>query len=141
SAGGISVLELMLAPDARGLFQRAIAESSFGRLTPTPMADAQASGLKAAQGAGVNGDDAAAAAALRKLPLSAVPYTGPFTSRAGPILDGRYVQSGIAEGFAAGKEAKVPLLIGGNSYEASLFRPTPAAVDAIPADRKAAAMA
>lgn len=141
SAGGISVLELMLAPDARGLFQKAIAESSFGRLEPTSMKDAQAAGLTAAKAAGVSGEDAAAAAALRKLPLSAMPYTGPFTSRAGPILDGRYVQSGIAEGFAAGKQAKVPLLIGGNSNEASLFRPQATALDAIPEARKAAAMA
>ena len=141
SAGGISVLQLMLAPDARGLFQKAIGESSFGRLEPTSMADAQAAGVKAAALAGVTGTDAAAAAALRKAPLSAMPYSGPFTSRAGPILDGRYVQSGIAEGFAAGKEAKVPLLIGGNSNEASLFRPQAAALDAIPETRKAAAMA
>jgi para-nitrobenzyl esterase len=141
SAGGISVLELMLAPDARGLFQKAIGESSFGRLEPTSMADAQAAGLKAARTAGVSGEDAAAAAALRKLPLSAMPYTGPFTSRAGPILDGKYVQSGIAEGFANGKQAKVPLLIGGNSNEASLFRPQAAALDAVPAARKGAAMA
>ncbi len=141
SAGGISVLELMLAPDARGLFQKAIGESSFGRLEPTSMADAQAAGVKAASGAGVNGTDADAAAALRKLPLSAMPYSGPFTSRAGPILDGRYVQSGIAEGFVAGKQAKVPLMIGGNSNEASLFRPQASALDAIAADKKAAAMA
>jgi len=141
SAGGISVLELMLAPDARGLFQKAIGESSFGRLEPTSMDDAQAAGVKAAALAGVTGEDAAAAAALRKAPLSAMPYSGPFTSRAGPILDGRYVQSGIAEGFAAGKAAKVPLLIGGNSNEASLFRPQAAALDAIPAAQKAAAMA
>ena len=141
SAGGISILELMLAPDARGLFQKAIAESSFGRLEPTPMAVAMERGAKAAQAAGVTGDDAAAAAALRKLALSAMPYTEPFTARAGPILDGRYVLSGIEEGFAAGKAATVPLLIGGNSYDASLFRPTAAAVDALPADRKAAAMA
>ena len=141
SAGGISVLELMLAPDARGLFQKAIGESSFGRLEPTSMADAQAAGVKAAALAGVTGEDAAAAAALRKAPLSAMPYSGPFTSRAGPILDGRYVQGGIAEGFAAGKQAKVPLMIGGNSNEASLFRPQAAALDAIPADRKAAALA
>ncbi|WP_372786661.1 carboxylesterase/lipase family protein [Phenylobacterium sp.] len=141
SAGGISVLELMLAPDARGFFQKAIGESSFGRLEPTAMADAQAAGLTAAATAGVSGEDAAAAAALRKVALSAMPYTGPFTSRAGPILDGRYVQSGIYEGFAAGKQAKVPLLIGGNSNEASLFRPKAEAVDAIPAERKAAAIA
>lgn len=141
SAGGISVLYLMLAPDARGLFQKAIGESSFGRLEPTPLKTAEASGAEAAAKAGVTGDDAAAAAALRKLPLSAMPYTGPFTSRAGPIVDGRYVQSGIAEGFAAGKQARIPLLIGGNSNEASLFRPQPAALDAIPEARKAAALA
>ena len=105
------------------------------------MADAQAAGLKAATQAGVTGEEAASAAALRKVSLSAMPYSGPFTSRAGPILDGRYVQSGIAEGFAAGKQAKVPLMIGGNSNEASLFRPQAAAVDAIAAGRKAAAMA
>ena len=141
SAGGISVLYLMLAPDARGLFQKAIGESSFGRLEPTPLKAAEASGAEAAAKAGVTGDDAATAAALRKLPLSAMPYTGPFTSRAGPIVDGRYVQTGIAQGFAAGKQAKIPLLIGGNSNEASLFRPQPAALDAIPEARKAAAMA
>src|SRR3569623_1673141 len=105
------------------------------------MAAAQAAAVKAAEKAGVSGTDAAAAAALRKVPLSAMPYTEPFTSRAGPILDGSYVQSGIAEGFAAGKEAKVPLLIGGNSNEASLFRPLATALDAIPEARKAAAMA
>ena len=141
SAGGISVLYLMLAPDARGLFQKAIGESSFGRLEPTPLKAAEASGAEAATKAGVTGDDAAAAAALRKVPLSAMPYTGPFTSRAGPILDGRYVQGGIAQGFAAGRQAKIPLLIGGNSNEASLFRPQAAQLDAIPAARKDAAMA
>jgi para-nitrobenzyl esterase len=140
SAGGISVLYLMLAPDARGLFQKAIGESSFGRMEPTPLKAAEASGAEAAAKAGVTGDDAAAAAALRKLPLSAMPYTGPFTSRAGPILDGRYVQTGISQGFAAGKQARVPLLIGGNSNEASLFRPQVAQLDAIPAARKDAAL-
>ena len=141
SAGGISVLLLMLAPDARGTFQKAIGESSFGRLEPTSMADAQAAGMKAAAQAGVTGQDAQAATALRKTPLSAMPYSGPFTSRAGPILDGRYVQGGIAEGFAAGKAAKVPLIIGGNSNEASLFRPQPAQLDALPEAQKSAVMA
>ena len=140
SAGGISVLYLMLAPDARGLFQKAIGQSSFGRMEPTPLKAAEASGADAAVKAGISGDDAAAAAALRKVPLSAMPYTGPFTSRAGPILDGRYVRSGIAQGFAGGKQAKIPLLIGGNSNEASLFRPQVAQLDAIPAARKDAAM-
>ncbi|HVI33350.1 carboxylesterase/lipase family protein [Phenylobacterium sp.] len=132
SAGAISVLYLMLAPDSRGLFHKAIGESSFARHQPVALKAAEESGLKAAQAAGVQGDDAAAAAALRKLPLSALPYSGPFTSRAQPIADGRYITSGIAEGFAAGWQAKVPLILGGNSNEASLFRPQPAQLDLVP---------
>src|SRR5690606_22953473 len=101
SAGGISVLYLMLSPEAKGLFSKAIAESSFGRLEPTTLAEAEARGVKAAEAAGVSGEDAAAAAALRKLPLTAMPFTGPFVGRAGPIADGTYIKGGIAEGFAA----------------------------------------
>ena len=140
SAGGISVLYLMLAPQAQGTFQKAIAESSFGRLAPTPLKTAEAAGLKAAEAAGVTGEDAAAAAALRKVPLSAMPYTGGLLGRAGPILDGAYITGGIAQGFAAGKAAKLPLMIGGNSNEASLFRPQPAQLDAMPEAQKAAVL-
>lgn len=132
SAGAISVLYLMLAPDARGLFHKAIGQSSFARHQPVALRAAEESGLKAARAAGVEGQDAAAAAALRKLPLSALPYSGPFTSRAQPIADGRYIATGIAEGFAAGRQTKVPLIIGGNSNEASLFRPQPAQLDLVP---------
>jgi len=133
SAGGISVLYLMLTPDSKGLFQKAIGESSFPRHTPFPLAKAEADGVKAAKAAGIDGTDAAAAAALRKLPLSQLPYAGGFTERAQPILDGKLITSGITQGFAAGRQAKVPLMIGGNSNEASLFKPQPAQLDAIPA--------
>lgn len=137
SAGGISVLYLMLAPQAKGLFSKVVAESSFGRFEPKPLAEAEAQGVEAAKAAGVTGDDAAAAAALRKLPLSAMPYSGSFVGRAGPIADGTYITGGIAEGFAAGAEAKVPLMIGGNSNEASLVRPQAAQFDALPAPLQA----
>jgi para-nitrobenzyl esterase len=140
SAGGISVLYLMLSQDAQGLFQKVIGESSFGRHTPTLLQTAEEAGLKAAQAAGVQGDDAAAAAALRKLPLSAMPYTGGLIGRAGPILDGKYITAGIAQGFAAGRESKVPLMLGGNSNEASLVRPQPAQLDALPAPVQAVVM-
>ncbi|HEV2530195.1 carboxylesterase/lipase family protein [Phenylobacterium sp.] len=138
SAGGISVLYLMLAPEARGLFQKAIGESSFPRHTPYDLAKADAMGLAAAKAAGVEGTDAATAAALRALPLSKLPYSGGFTERAQPILDGKLIVSGITQGFAAGRQAKVPLLFGGNSNEASLFRPTAAQLDAMPAAAQAA---
>ena len=140
SAGGISVLYLMLSPDAKGLFSKVIGESSFGRYMPMLLKDAEAVGAKVAEGAGVDGDDAAAAAALRKLPLTAIAPTGGLSNpgRPGPILDGRYITSGIAQRFAAGRQAKVPLMLGGNSNEASLFRPQPAMLDLLPEDRRAA---
>lgn len=138
SAGGISVLYLMLSPDAKGLFSKVIGESSFARHVPTPLKTAEAAGLKAANDAGVQGEDATAAAALRKVPLTAMPYSGGLVGRAGPILDGKLITAGLAQGFAAGRQAKVPLMLGGNSNEASLVRPQPAQLDAIPAPQKAA---
>lgn len=140
SAGGISVLYLMLYPEAKGLFHKAIGQSAFARHNPTPLKTAEAAGLKAAEAAGVAGDGPEAAAALRKVPLSAMPYSGSFVGRAGPILDGAWISSGIAQSFAAGRQAKVPLMIGGNSNEASLVRPQPAQLDALPEDRKAAVL-
>jgi para-nitrobenzyl esterase len=137
SAGGISVLYLMLTPEAKGLFQKAIGESSFPRHMPFTLAKAEADGVKAAKAAGIEGTDAAAAAALRKLPLSQLPYAGGFTERAQPILDNKLIASGITQGFAAGRQAKVPLIVGGNSNEASLFKPQAAQLDAVPAPAQA----
>lgn len=137
SAGGISVLYLMLSPQAKGLFHKAVGQSAFARHNPTPLKTAEDAGRKAAEAAGVAGDGPEAAAALRKLPLTAMPYSGGFVGRAGPILDGTWITSGVAQGFAAGRQAKVPLMIGGNSNEASLVRPQPAQLDALPADRQA----
>src|ERR1700761_2810784 len=68
SAGAISVNYLMLAPQAKGLFQKALAESGFGRLGAKPIAFAEQSGVAFAERAGVHGSDAAAANALRSLP-------------------------------------------------------------------------
>jgi para-nitrobenzyl esterase len=138
SAGGISVLYLMLMPETRGLFEKAIGESSFPRHEPYDLAKADGMGVRAAKAAGIDGSDAAAAAALRALPLSKLPYEGGFTERAQPILDHKLIASGITEGFAAGRQAKVPLLFGGNSNEASLFRPTAAQLDAMPPAAQAA---
>jgi para-nitrobenzyl esterase len=139
SAGGISTLFLMLAPDAKGLFHKAIVESGFARTQPRPLKTMEDLGAAAAAKAGVAGDNAAAAAALRKLPLSAFP-SGPLIGAPDgpyPIADGRLIQGGIAEGFAAGKQMKIPLIIGGNSNEASLVRPQPAQLDAITQGREA----
>ncbi len=127
SAGAISVNYLMVSPAAKGLFDKAIAESGFGRSEPrrlTGERSAEAIGIAFAEAHGVKGDDAAAAAALRALPADALnaPTTGlGDPTLPNPLLDGRIITGGIAEGFASGAEAHVPYMEGGNSYEASLF--------------------
>jgi para-nitrobenzyl esterase len=124
SAGAISVNYLMGSPAARGLFDKAISESGFGRSVPRPLKTAEGFGQSFAVTNGVKGDDAAAAAALRALPADALSaQVGGLgdPSIPGPILDGKIISQGIAQAFASGEEARVPYLEGGNSYEASLF--------------------
>ncbi|CAN5141427.1 carboxylesterase family protein [soil metagenome] len=142
SAGGISSLFLMLDPNAKGLFGKVIAESSFPRAVGTPLAVAEAYGTRAATANNIKGDGPEALAALRKLPLSAFPAsTGTDDpQRAFPIADGKDIKWGIAEGFAGNHELKIPLIIGGNSNEASYFRPQAADLDKR-TDRRDALMA
>ncbi len=141
SAGAMGILNMMVSPEAKGLFQKAVVESGFARNTPTPMAEAEASGLKLAEAAGVKGDGPEAAAALRKLPLTALagaPGGVTAPGRPFPVMDGKLYVETVIQGFTAGHEMKIPLIIGGNSNEASLTRPTAAVLDALPADRQAA---
>jgi para-nitrobenzyl esterase len=130
SAGGISVNYLLTSPAARGLFDKAISESGFGRLRAPPIAgaadgrDGEHVGLRFAAAHGVTGEDAAAAASLRALPSEALnaPY-GELTDpdAPSPVVDGRILTETVAEAFAKGDEAAVPYLEGGTSYEASLI--------------------
>jgi para-nitrobenzyl esterase len=124
SAGGISVNLLMTSPAAHGLFDKAISESGFGRITPKSLQAGEAVGQTFAEANGVKGDGAAAATALRA--LSADTLNAPVTGLSdpgipGPVMDGKIVTQGIAQAFEKGEEAHVPYLEGGNSYEASLF--------------------
>jgi para-nitrobenzyl esterase len=141
SAGAMGILNMMISPEAKGLFQKAVVESGFARNTPYALADAEANGLKLAEAAGVKGDGPEAAAALRKLPLSALAGAGGGVNAPGrpfPVMDGKLYAETVMQGFAAGHEMKIPLIIGGNSNEASLTRPTAATFEALPAERQAA---
>jgi para-nitrobenzyl esterase len=138
SAGAMGILNMMISPEARGLFQKAVVESGFARNTPVPLKEAEANGLKLAEAAGVKGDGPEAAAALRKLPLTALagPQSITAPGRPFPVLDGKLYTETVMQGFAAGHEMKIPLIIGGNSNEASLTRPQAAMLDTLPADRR-----
>ena len=141
SAGAMGILNMMISPPAKGLFQKAIVESGFARNTPNTLAEAEATGLKLAEAAGVKGDGPDAAAALRKLPLTALAGPGGGVTAVGrpfPAMDGKLYVETVIQGFAAGHEMNIPLIIGGNSNEASLTRPGAAMFDALPAERQAA---
>jgi para-nitrobenzyl esterase len=125
SAGAIAINYLMLAPQAKGLFAKAVSESGFGRLAARPLSSAEHIGVSFAEKAGVQGSDAAAAKALRALSWTELTANVAGIGSAEqllPMADGKIITGSAADGFAGGKEAHVPYLLGGNSDEASLTR-------------------
>ncbi|HEX3396558.1 MAG TPA: carboxylesterase family protein [Steroidobacteraceae bacterium] len=125
SAGAISVNYLMLAPQAKRLFTKALSESGFGRLAARPISSVEQIGISFAEKAGIHGSDAAAAKALRALSWSELTANAAPIGAAEQILpmaDGKMITGSAADGFAKGMEAHVPYLLGGNSDEASLTR-------------------
>jgi para-nitrobenzyl esterase len=140
SAGGGSVNTLMVSPLAKGLFQKAICESGGGRangpmLAPT-LKTAEAAGVALGKLVGVDGDDAAALAALRKLPaadlvrgLNMMTMGPQRESYSGPMIDGKIAPEPVEDAFRAGRQAKIPYMIGANNREFGFFAPPAPMVD------------
>ncbi len=114
SAGSISVSAQMVAPEARGLFHRAIGESgsALGALPPVPLAEAEAAGARFAEAVG-----AASLAELRAAPAARLLEVAAEMPWFSATLDGRVYAEPPAETYAAGRQAAVPLLVGWNSEE------------------------
>jgi len=122
SAGSMDTGILMTSPLARGLFQKAIAESGAAFSPPVaPLAGAEHTG-EAALAALHLPAGAAGIRTMRKIPareliaeLGAAARTWPagFT----PDIDGWVIPRSPAEVFAAGQEAPIPLLLGTTSRE------------------------
>ncbi len=137
SAGGVSIHSLMTIPSARGLFQKAIGHSSGGRdgvLTGRPISkenasqyypvSAETTGINFARKHGIEGTDAAALAKLRAMKVEEIVDGGQENDGqggpriyAGPILDGKLVVESSTDAYNAGRQARVPLMIGCNSAE------------------------
>lgn len=111
SAGAGSVQVLMGSPAAAGLFDKAVSQSGAGGSVLMPFAAAEALGKRLGDAAGL-GD--ATAAQLRALPVALL------LRRSFPFIDGKVVMASPGTPFVRGREARVPLLIGANSDEASL---------------------
>jgi para-nitrobenzyl esterase len=137
SAGGISVLCLMVAPQAKGLFHGAIAQSATGmdlarlRSPESGQEPAEQAGEKFISACGL--DASADAAALRKLDaktlVQATPselvqtrlQLKPLMLPLGPIVDGSVIPDKPNAIFAAGREHAVPMIVGSTKDETSLF--------------------
>ena len=116
SAGSFAVNALMAAPEARGLFQKAIGESGafFGAtLGMSSLADRSKRDQAWTATTG-----ATSLAALRALPADKI-LDAAKKSPAGfsPVLDGAFLKEPIPETYAAGREAHVPTIIGWNRDE------------------------
>ena len=137
SAGGVSVHSLLTIPQAQGLFHKAISESGGGRdgvLTGRPISkekadpfypvSAETIGKNFAHKHGIEGTDAAALAKLRALSAAEIIDGGQETdgpngppTYSGPIFDGKLVVETAESAYKAGRQARVPLIIGSNSAE------------------------
>ena len=132
SAGGRSVTWLMVSDAARGLFHRAIAESAqqspLRGMTQKHLGMAPETEIDAKYMAAVGAKSLKEMRALpvKKLVLTAANFEqGEF---GGPFVDGQILKGDPVPLFAAGKQAKVPFMIGTNSWDSSFLVPGQPAV-------------
>jgi len=124
SAGALSVMYLLAAPDARGLFSKAIAQSAYLISTPELResrfgdAPAEASGAALGEKLGARG-----IAGLRAMDAAAITEAAgqagflPFGT-----VDGHILPRQLVDVFDRGEQAKVPILAGFNSGEIRSLR-------------------
>ena len=118
SAGSVSVSAQMASPLSRDLIAGAIGESGslLGTLPALPLDEAEKNGIKFATSVGADSLAALRAkSAAEILAATAKPGT-PWPS---PNVDGYFLPKSPFEIYAAGEQARVPLLVGSNSEESS----------------------
>ena len=114
SAGSMSVNCLVASPAAKGLFNKAIAESgsfmiSNPLVTSNGLESAEQQGLKLAESV-----HASTLAELRKVPAADLMK---FPARYSPIVDGYVLPEPVSKIFADGKQNNVPVITGWNADE------------------------
>ncbi|KQY93445.1 hypothetical protein ASD21_11875 [Caulobacter sp. Root1455] len=127
SAGGQDVGLLMLAPEARGLFHKAIEQSGtagFG-LPPRSLAQNEKLGEDLARAVGAP-DLAGLRAASGPALLDAADRLKPPIPDDGfiwlqAVVDGAVIREAPVKTLAAGRQARVPLIVGSSASELSLY--------------------
>lgn len=125
SAGALSIMYLMAAPDARGLFHRAIAQSAYMVTTPAlresvdpawPAAELVGVWLQGQLGAG----DLAGLRSLNAEDITNRAVTAGFFPFG--VIDGRILRRQLVDVFDRGEQAPVPMLAGFNEGEIRSLR-------------------
>ncbi len=137
SAGGLSVMYLMAAPAARGLFARAIAQSAY--MVSAPSLAERRFGEEPAEARGARLGDLEALRAMDAQALADCALKEGFLPTG--TIDGHVLPRQIAEAFDRGEQAPVPLLTGFTGGEVRSLRfllpPLPASADAYAAEIRA----
>ncbi len=124
SAGALSVMYLMAAPSARGLFSKALAESAY--MISTPELKQRRYGSESAEESGTRLGAALHApniAALRSMDADALISGAPRAGYAPwGTIDGRVLPHQLVDVFDRGEQAPVPILAGFNSGEIRSLR-------------------
>ena len=124
SAGGLSVLYLMVAPAARGLFSQAIAESAY--MISTPALKEATYGVPSAEAAGnalmqrLGAHDIAAMRAMDARAITNASVASGFAPFG--AVDGHVLPRQLVDAFDGGEQARVPVLAGFNSGEIRSLR-------------------
>lgn len=120
SAGATMVANLVTSPMAKGLFQKAIIESTGSLPTPaTTLERAEARGAELATAMGLPGADATVEQ-LRALGADAIIANRQLGGGLRTIIDGRVKTQSILDSFASGTAHDIPMVIGTNSDEGRL---------------------
>jgi len=124
SAGGLSVMYLMASPPARGLFQKAIAQSAYMVSTP-PLREPKYGHVPAeAMGAATAGKlGAKSLADLRAMDAETLTTQSLAVGfQTFGAVDGKVLPSQLVDTFDRGEQAHVPVLAGFNSGEIRSLR-------------------
>ncbi len=122
SAGGSSVNALMATPQARGLFAKASVHSGGGLFNANrPLKQAERQGIEFARRAGIEGGGPQVLERLRALTPEVILAADPGAPDFGAIVDGHFLSAPLSHVFARGEQARVPLITGSTSNEASVF--------------------
>lgn len=117
-AGATSVALLMLSAQSRDLFQKAILQSVPGRRRLRSAQEAEAIGRQFVAALGREAD--LRAAEPRRVLAAEQQLLATSPRSFAPMMDGRLVTEDLAPGFTAGRQGRIPLIIGANDDETGL---------------------